>query len=337
VLKYFARGAAGVLAVGLTMVWQPASADAATSALYSDPVYWPLHVQSYVDCTDKVLPGCPTPHTFWGVDVIPTGQAPNTAGSTAGVYSMGAGIAHIGNAHGSACGTGTATDFGTWVWVDHGGGVVSRYGHLGSIAIKEGQHVASGALLGTVGNTGNAALKDCWLNYVDFQVLHNGYHGPSVEFSTTGLGAPDGELLGCSGSTTQYWPTALADGFTRINDMWEKTLVPASSSSCLPGFLAASVTNSPTEKVSAGNGSVSVSWGSGPSGTNAVRIEVGMYHPTTGAYDSQWNETWRDVSSSTRSASFGGLKHKIKYRVRIWYHTAAGWRANTGFASVTTK
>ena len=40
-------------------------------------------------------------------------------------------------------GTGTSTDFGTWVWVDHGGGVVSKYGHLASIAVKDGQQVYS--------------------------------------------------------------------------------------------------------------------------------------------------------------------------------------------------
>jgi hypothetical protein len=99
---------------------------------------------------------------------------------------MGAGIAHIGDAHGTACGTGTSTDFGTWVWVDHGGGVVSKYGHPGSIAVHEGQQVYPTTELGTVGNTGNATKGDCAMNYVDFQVRHGGIKGPTFGKLTHG-------------------------------------------------------------------------------------------------------------------------------------------------------
>jgi hypothetical protein len=337
--KNLARGSVVLITLGFTAPALPtASADAATSALYSDPVYWPLHVESYVDCT-MTNPGCSQHHTYYGVDVIPTGQRNGNPASQAGVYSMGAGIAHIGNANGTPCGTGTATDWGTWIWVDHGGGVVSRYGHLGKIDITEGQHVNAGQLLGIVGNTGDSSKLYCDENYLDFQVTHNGYHGPSVPFSTKGLGTPDGDLLGCTtGLSLQLWPLDLSvGGITTIEEMPEKTDVPASSNSCVPHYSAASLPQSPSLSLKAGKGSVKATWAHVPSGVNDVRVEVGMYHPSTKAYDSQWNETWTDLSKSSTSKNITGLKRKQRYRVRVWFHTAAGWQANTGFTSVTTN
>jgi murein DD-endopeptidase MepM/ murein hydrolase activator NlpD len=326
-----------MFAVGASVTLAPNYAEAATSALYSDPVYWPLHVQSYVDCT-MTNPGCSNHHDFYGVDVIPTGQRSGAPLSQAGVYSMGAGIAHIGDAKGAACGTGTATDFGTWVWVDHGGGVVSRYGHLSKIDIAEGQHVAAGALLGVVGNTGDSSTLYCDENYLDFQVLRNGYHGPSVPFSTKGTGSPDGDLLGCSTESLQLWPLNLSVGITTIEAMPEKTDVPASSNDCLPRYTAASLPGAPGLHLTAMPHAVQATWtGSLPAGADNVRIEVGAYHPSTKAYDSQWNESWRDVNTSIRTATKGSLKRKTKYRVRVWFHTAQGWVANTGYQSITTK
>jgi len=45
---------------------------------------------------------------------------------------------------------------GNCVAIDHGQGVVSFYLHLKTIAVKKGQHVASGQPIGTVGQTGRA-------------------------------------------------------------------------------------------------------------------------------------------------------------------------------------
>jgi murein DD-endopeptidase MepM/ murein hydrolase activator NlpD len=45
---------------------------------------------------------------------------------------------------------------GMQVWIDHGGGIVSRYAHLSSIApgIVEGTTVTRGQVIGTAGNSG---------------------------------------------------------------------------------------------------------------------------------------------------------------------------------------
>jgi murein DD-endopeptidase MepM/ murein hydrolase activator NlpD len=46
--------------------------------------------------------------------------------------------------------------YGNMVEIDHGNGVVTRYGHLLSIAVEEGQKVQAGFVVGRVGATGRA-------------------------------------------------------------------------------------------------------------------------------------------------------------------------------------
>lgn len=44
--------------------------------------------------------------------------------------------------------------YGRVVYIDHGAGFVSRYAHLNSIEVKEGENVTSGVRIGTVGSSG---------------------------------------------------------------------------------------------------------------------------------------------------------------------------------------
>jgi hypothetical protein len=46
--------------------------------------------------------------------------------------------------------------YGRWVMLDHGNGETTIYAHLSSLAVSVGQTVDQGALLGTVGESGNA-------------------------------------------------------------------------------------------------------------------------------------------------------------------------------------
>jgi murein DD-endopeptidase MepM/ murein hydrolase activator NlpD len=46
--------------------------------------------------------------------------------------------------------------YGNMVEIDHGNGVVTRYGHLASIAVEDGQNVQAGVVVGRVGSTGRA-------------------------------------------------------------------------------------------------------------------------------------------------------------------------------------
>lgn len=46
--------------------------------------------------------------------------------------------------------------YGNTVVIDHGGGVTTLYGHLDSIRVESGDAVPAGAVIGTVGRSGNA-------------------------------------------------------------------------------------------------------------------------------------------------------------------------------------
>jgi murein DD-endopeptidase MepM/ murein hydrolase activator NlpD len=46
--------------------------------------------------------------------------------------------------------------YGKAVVLDHGDGVTTLYGHLGTIRVKSAEVVPAGAVIGTVGRTGNA-------------------------------------------------------------------------------------------------------------------------------------------------------------------------------------
>jgi murein DD-endopeptidase MepM/ murein hydrolase activator NlpD len=46
--------------------------------------------------------------------------------------------------------------YGNMVDVDHGNGVVTRYGHLSAITVRVGDHVEAGGKIGRVGSTGRS-------------------------------------------------------------------------------------------------------------------------------------------------------------------------------------
>jgi murein DD-endopeptidase MepM/ murein hydrolase activator NlpD len=50
----------------------------------------------------------------------------------------------------------SATGYGLHVIINHGGGLSSLYGHLGTVTIATGDYVDAGEVIGTVGSTGNA-------------------------------------------------------------------------------------------------------------------------------------------------------------------------------------
>lgn len=67
--------------------------------------------------------------------------------------------------------------YGNAVVIDHGGGLMSLYGHLSSIAVQEGQMVERGALLGRTGATGLAGG-----DHLHFTMLVDGVAVTPVEW-----------------------------------------------------------------------------------------------------------------------------------------------------------
>ena len=71
---------------------------------------------------------------------------------------------------------------GNVVVLDHGGGIQTRYHHLGEIAVRPGQPIGRGEVLGTVGVTGETTGP-----HVHYEVRDNGapidpsrYLGPTA-------------------------------------------------------------------------------------------------------------------------------------------------------------
>lgn len=67
--------------------------------------------------------------------------------------------------------------YGDTVVIDHGLGISSLYGHLSSIGVKEGQHVAAGEIIGQTGETGLAGG-----DHLHFSILVRGVQVDPVEW-----------------------------------------------------------------------------------------------------------------------------------------------------------
>ena len=50
---------------------------------------------------------------------------------------------------------GTMRGYGTVVWMDHGGDVLSVYAHLAEVRVARGEQVGAGAVIGLSGRSGN--------------------------------------------------------------------------------------------------------------------------------------------------------------------------------------
>lgn len=70
---------------------------------------------------------------------------------------------------GKVTAAGWQSGYGYVVYIDHGGGVTSRYGHLSKVLVKVGQSVSQGDVIARSGNTGNSTGP-----HLHFEIRVNG-------------------------------------------------------------------------------------------------------------------------------------------------------------------
>jgi murein DD-endopeptidase MepM/ murein hydrolase activator NlpD len=108
-----------------------------------------------------------------GVDLV--------GGASAQVHAAGDGLVEEATAEYSG-----GPDHGTVVVLDHGGGIKTFYSHLGSLAVREGQRVSQGDVLGTQGVTGKTTGP-----HLHFEVWVNGeYADPALYVADWSTGTP---------------------------------------------------------------------------------------------------------------------------------------------------
>ena len=74
--------------------------------------------------------------------------------------------------------------YGNHIRIDHGGGFVTLYGHLSSIAVTEGQTVTKGDVIGYVGSTGRSTGA-----HLHFETIYDGKPRNPIEYILWGRAA----------------------------------------------------------------------------------------------------------------------------------------------------
>ncbi len=310
-----------VLTLGApTTVARPSASAAALVTLpaptaarpYSDPVWFPLRTPVKVSCIKANCQSAGAPyHNYWAMDLLGNLGDP--------VYAAGAGIFRIG-AIDPGCKSSVNDAGGTWVWIDHGGGTVSRYHHLDSVLAKDGQYVTPGTVIGTMGHSGDVA--PCQVNYLHFEVRTGGVTGTRVD---------PGPLLACVGGARVSWPQVWGKSSWDALTARSVTTPPSTSDCITPTWTTTPAAPSPLTG-SRGSTAIRVNWPAAPPGTNRVVVALETYHPSV----PEWGlPVYRTVAATTRTQLYTGLQNGRRYRVKVAYHSSAGYSAWSRYLYLT--
>ena len=113
------------------------------------------------------VPSCSIITSRFGYRTAPTAGASSYHGGLD--IGAGQGATIVAAADGNVILAGTNGGYGNCVMINHGGGVVTLYGHMQSISVSNGQHVSKGQTIGKVGSTGVATGPHC-----HFEIRING-------------------------------------------------------------------------------------------------------------------------------------------------------------------
>jgi hypothetical protein len=293
-----------------------ASVPVDTAHPYSNPVWYPLRDAAQSDC-EKSNPdplcvhGGKPYHGYWAMDIDEAKPFP----ANSPVMAMGAGIVHIGSTDHS-CGP-DHQGLGAWVWIDHGNGVRSIYGHLGTIFATEGEYVTPTTRLAYVGNSGYAGCvsKPYW-RYLYVAVKHDSAY---VEIP---------HLYACPGGVKKEWPQQLAPGYTSWNTMPVHTPLPATNDACITKAATPNRPAAPAAyRVKAGE--VHYLW-TRPANVVRAVLEVQEWHPSLNAYTAD-----RKVTTTASGTYVTGMLSGRPYRARLWFYNYGGYSLASGWTVKT--
>ncbi|HEY0653514.1 MAG TPA: M23 family metallopeptidase, partial [Chryseosolibacter sp.] len=80
--------------------------------------------------------------------------------------------------------------YGTFIDIDHGHGFVTRYAHLETTAVRLGQRIRKGAVIGTVGSSGGSVAP-----HLHFEILRKGKPVDPIHFMIEGVTSQAYEVL----------------------------------------------------------------------------------------------------------------------------------------------
>ena len=280
---------------------------ASSAQPFSDPLWLPLREPARVSCS---YTNCAGPyHGYWALDLLGDRGDP--------IHAAGAGVFHIGAVDGS-CRTSSTETTGTWVWIDHGGGVVTKYNHLDAVTAREGQLVTPATQIGTMGHSGD--VLPCTTNYLHFEVRTGGITGTRVD---------PGPLWGCEGTARRSYPTVW--GHASWNDVPKVSrTTPALGDGCLP--TSAGTPGPPTAvAIRSGDTTNRVAWSAPTSQASAVDRYV-ISQELWGPSFNGWHQaTYRSVPAGQLATNFRGLDNGRRYRYRVLAHSSDGSSAWTTF------
>jgi hypothetical protein len=316
-------------AVGATL-----SRGASLAHPFSDPVWWPLSTETKMDCYSG-NPGCTAPlyHATWLMDPVSTNVS--VVGRTAHepVFAMGAGIVHWGVTRDQGCG-GTHGR-GNFIWIDHGNGVVSWYGHLyWPFKVRDGQYVTARTQIAEIGNSGYGNCRRYpSMHYIDIAVKRGSTNGQN-----DGKYAEFTHLYACVNGVRQTWPQQLPTN----NGNWQKwndlpksnrpadTIIAASDGdrSCIPATPTTPDRTTSVRMTAAGHAILRATWTrpiTGPAPTSTV-VLLQEYHPSIRKWLDRRKHT---LSAGATGTAFTALHLKHQFRVIVSFHNSAGISAGS--------
>jgi hypothetical protein len=293
------KAAVAVNAVAAAQNAPAAAGPPNTAHPYTVPGYFPLRNPATVSCVYDNCPG--GYHGHWAINFLGHFGDP--------IYAAGGGVFHIG-AVSPSCTQNPVTQ-GTWVWIDHGAGGVTRYMHLDTIIAKEGQLVTPGTEIGTMGASGNHV---CSVAYLDMEWRAD---------RLSGTREPIPAMTACEGSTAVSFPKAL--GYTSWNSMpYNQIVTPTLTNNCLPSVWDLTP-DRPTITVTKTGAGVLLVSPSAHTGVDSIRVWIAEYHPSIGRYDDP--VTYRTIPGVQSGTHFTGLDIGRTYRFSAALHNTAGWSA----------